>query len=75
MAKARPPCPRCETLVAGGGMSCPDVMVQGQPVPDRDSVAVTLQPCGCTANKSDNDFGQFVDIVKWFFGIRRSKKG
>jgi hypothetical protein len=52
-----------------GTIDCPDVMIQGQPVPDTDSVTVILRPCGCTASKADPDFGQFVDIVKWFFGV------
>jgi hypothetical protein len=52
-------------------MDCPDVMIQGQPVADPDSVTVTLRPCGCTASKADPDFGQFVDIVKWFYLKRR----
>jgi len=44
MAKARPLCPRCETPVTGGSMDCPDVMIQGQPVADPDSVTVTYDP-------------------------------
>ena len=62
-------CPRCGAIIRSAFINTATIDIQGDAVPDLDSVCITLYPCGDMACTGDSMYQAFIDAFKRAYGL------
>lgn len=63
------PCPRCGATIRSVYMNTATANIQGQVVPDLDTMCITIYPCGDMACSGTTEYQTFLDAFKKAYGI------